>query len=329
MRCRTCGAPLPPGARACPNCGTAVPGPNETVLDTSTPPIPPTIYGGPPSMPSAPNYDPAIQNPYDRPSQPQASPQANLFPPAAFNQNQGVPNQYPNQYPQGNALPNYPPPGYMPPQQPPRRKTNVGLIIGVIAGVLVLACIASTVIGFGALYQIGKTAVAHSTAIASSSNTTDTTPAATNTTPAATDTTPAAVADTNGASPSGMAIDPNAASIITNAQSASMIDDTTAAPKDTVNTFKPGERFYITFKLNGDKVDLTTQKVYVNAKLYFDNVLDATATPITFDRPSPGGYFAGTHKAAGKGTFELYLCYKADCSDEKLAQVLNFTVSSL
>jgi len=281
----------------------------------------------------APNYDPTTQNPYDRPSQPPS--QANQFPPAAFNQNQSMPNQYPNQYPMGNMPPSYPPPGYMPPQQRPPRKRNVGLIIAVIAGVLVLACIVSSVLGVGALYNIGVAANATATAAASSSTTTKTGSTTTDATPAATDTTSADVTptaaantETNGSSPSGMALDSAAASIITDPQMARTIDETTAIPKDLTDTFKPNERFYVTYKLNSDKVNLATQKLYVNAKLYFNNTLSATADPITFDKPSPGGYFAYIYKAAGKGTFEIYLCYKSDCSDEKLAQVVNFTVSA-
>jgi hypothetical protein len=229
----------------------------------------------------------------------------------------------------GNMAPGYPPPsypspGYMPPQQPPRRKTRWGLIIGVIAGVLVLSCIGASVIGVGALYNIGVSVNAHSTATAEATNNSSTT---TDATPATTNTTPAANTNTDGTSPSGMAIDPSAASIITNAQSAMGADTNTAAPQNVTNTFKAGDRVYVTFKLNNDKIDFTTQKVYVTAKAYVDDVLATTISPITFDKPSPGGYFAGTYKVASTGAFELYLCYKADCSDEKLAQVVNFTVS--
>lgn len=348
MRCRTCGVNLPPGAKACPNCGTAVPGPEDTVVDTSSPepPIPPTLYGGP--VPPAPGYTPDIQNPYDRPVQPsspsynnqanqyQSSP--NLYQPGSFNQNQAVPNQYANQYP---GVPPAYPPGYLPPQQqqPPRRKTRWGLIIGIIAIVLILACIGSSFLVVGGLYNIGKSvnAQATATAAASTSNTsaaTNTTPATnTNTTPAAstnpadTNTTPAASSNSTGANPSGLTIDTDAASIITDAQSARNVNQDTAAPVDPTSTFNAGDRVYVVFKLNNNKVNVTTQTVYVGAKFYVDSVLAAKINPITFDKPVPGGYFAGTYKVASKGTAELYLCYKSDCSDGKLAQVVNFTVA--
>lgn len=346
MRCRTCGANLPPGAQACPNCGTVVPRPDETVIDTSSqePPIPPTIYGGP--VPPSPNYNSNMQNPYDRPSQPSSpsySNQANQYPsfpynqtepnhyqPGSFNQNQAAPNQYPNQYAPGSMPPAYLPPGYVPPQ-PPRRKTRWGLIVGIIAGVLLLACIGSSLLlarGFSGLTK-SVSAQETTTYAATTANTpaaTDATPAAGNT-PAAADATPAANSNATGASPSGLTVDTNAASIITDAQSARNVNKDTAAAIDPTSTFKAGDRVYVVFKLNNSKVDVTNQKVYVGAKFYVDGALAAKIDPITFDTPAPGGYFAGTYKVASTGVAELYLCYKSDCSDEKLAQVVNFTVA--
>ncbi len=333
MRCNTCGAPMPPGAKVCPNCGTAVPITNGTTADASAqePPIPPTIYGSPINPVS--NYDSNIQNPYDRPLQPplpspanqyQPSP-PNQYQPSPYNQNQGVPNQYPNQYAMGNVPPGYPPPGYMPPQPLPRRKTRWGLIIGIIAGVLVLACVGVSALGVG-LYNIGTAVNAHATATAAANTANDTTTSAA--TPATTDTTPAANTNTSNASPSGVAIDADAASIVTDAQPAKGVDENTAAPKNATDMFKAGDRVYVVFKLNSAKFNPATQKLYVGAKFYVDDVLGTKITPITFDQPSPGGYFAATYKVPAKGTAELYLCYKVDCSDEKLAQVVNFTVAS-
>lgn len=373
MRCRTCGVNLPAGVANCPNCGTAVPRPDETVVDPSAqePFIPPTVYGGP--VPPTPGYNSNMQNSYDRPplpSSPSYNNQANQYPsspydsagqnqyqpgfnnqpnqyppssydpagqnqyqPGAFNQSQAAPNQYPNQYTPGGMPPAYPPPGpgYMPPQQTPRRKTRWGLIIGIIAGVLILACIGASALFVGGVYSLGKTVNQQATATAAA-NTTVATPAGTNTTPAAatpagTDTTPAANSNSTGASPSGLTVDTNAASIVTSAQSARNVDQNTAAAVDPTSTFKAGDRVYVVFKVNTDKIDFTTQKVYVGAKFYVDNVFAQKVDPITFDQAAPGGYFAGTYKVASKGTAELYLCYKSDCSDGKLAQVVNFTVA--
>ncbi|GAC1368251.1 MAG: hypothetical protein NVS2B12_18600 [Ktedonobacteraceae bacterium] len=327
MRCQTCGVPLPSGVKVCPNCGTAVPVPDGTVIDTPgrEPSIPPTIYGGP--LPSVPGYDPAIQNPYDRPLQPPSPPyNNNQYQSSPYNQ--ATPGQFSNQYAGGNVPPVYPPPGYMPPQQP-RRKTRWGLIIGIIAGVLILACIGTSVV-VGGLYSVGKNALnADTTATATARTDTAATPVSntnqvTNTTPTAVDTAPGTTS--TGVSPSGTPIDPDAATIVINAQSASGIDENTAAPKNLTSTFKTGDIVYVTFKLNSAKIDLTTQKIYVTAKLYIDKQLAAKFDPITFDKPSTGGYFSGTYKVASKGAMEIYLCSKSDCSDEKLAQVVEYTI---
>ncbi len=352
MRCRTCGVNLPAGATNCPNCGTAVPRPDETVVDTpeQQPFMPPTVYGGP--VPPASNYNSNIQNAYDRPplpSSPSYNNQGNQYPPSpydpagpnqyqpgfnnqayqpgAFNQNQAIPNQYPNQYGPGNVPPVYPPPGpgYMPPQQAPCRKTRWGLIVGVIAGVLALACIGASVVFVGGVYSLGKTVSKTTSTI------TVTTPASANTTPAA-DTTPAGTnttpaANSNGESPSGLAIDPNAALIVTDAKTGKGFNQADATPTDPTTTFKTGDQIYIVFKLNNDKVDYTTQKIYVSAKLYINNVMVSKSDPLTIDKPRVGGYFAGSSSNTGQGATEIYLCYKSDCSDAKLAQVVNFTVA--
>lgn len=353
MRCRTCGVNLPAGAMNCPNCGTAVPRPDETVVDTPAqePFVPPTVYGGP--IPPAPNYNSSMQNAYDRPplpSSPSYSNQGNQYPPSPYDP--AGPNQYqpgfnnqayqpgtfnqnqvaPNQYGPGSVPPVFPPPvpGYMPPQQAPRRKTRWGLIVGVIAGILALACIGASVLFVGGIYSLGKTVNKQATATASASTvttpaSTDTTPAA-NTTPASTNATPAA--NSNGGSPSGAAIDPNAASIVTNAQTAKGFNQVDGSPKDPTTTFKTGDQIYIVFKLNNEKVDYTTQKIYVNAELYINNTIVSKSDPLTIDKPRVGGYFAGSSSKTGQGATEIYLCYKPDCSDAKLAQVVNFTVQN-
>ncbi len=362
MRCRTCGANLPAGAANCPNCGTAVPRPDETVVDTSSqePPIPPTVYGGP--VPPVPNYNSNVQNSYDRPpmpSSPSYNNQANQYPPSPYdpsgpnqyqpglnnqanqyqpgglNQNQPPPYQYPNQYTPGGMPPAYPPPGpgYMPPPQAPRRKTRWGLIIGIIAGVLILACIGTSLLIAGAVSSGSKAVSKQATAAASTASTpasTDTTPAANTTpaadaTPAGTDTTPAATS--NGASPSGLSIDPTAASIVTDAKTGKGFNSVDATPKDPTTNFKTGEQIYIVFKLNNDKVDYTTQKIYVTAKLYLNNTMVSKSDPLFIDKARVGGYFAGSSDGAGQGATELYLCHTANCSDAKLAQVVNFTVA--
>jgi hypothetical protein len=289
-----------------------------------------------PPLPSSPSYNNQANqyqpSPYDQAGPNQYQPgfnnQGNQYQPGAFNQA----NQYPNQYVPGNVPPAYPPPGpplgpgYMPPQQAPRRKTRWGLIIGIIAGVLVLACIGTSVLAVGGLYSLGKTVnkQASATAVAN----TVATPATTDTTPAA-DTTPVTTPapSANGESPSGTAVDPNAAAIVTNAKTGKGFNEVDATPKDPTTNFKPNEQIYIVFKLNNDKVDYTTQKIYVSAKLYLNNTMVSKSDPLFIDKARIGGYFAGSVSGPGQGATELYLCYTANCSDAKLAQVVNFTVA--
>ena len=94
MYCRSCAAPLPPGARACPNCGTLT---SESPSDPYYPTVPSvqygasqlpsTSYGAPPPPPPSPAYGPTspayssdpyrvpLQDPYARPSSPPPPPQ--------------------------------------------------------------------------------------------------------------------------------------------------------------------------------------------------------------------------------------------------------------
>ena len=40
------------------------------------------------------------------------------------------------------------------------------------------------------------------------------------------------------------------------------------------------------------------------------------------------GYFSRTFANSGDGVAEIYWCTKADCSDEKLAQIVKFTITA-
>src|SRR6266487_1267978 len=130
MNCSSCGANLPPGAAACPMCGTPTPynvrgpgssGPYDPTAISSgygTPPPPSTGYGDPSY--GAPPSSTSPYDPYTVPSQP-------------------PPNPYTAPPPQPGGY--GPQPNYMP---PPRRRSRVWLIVGIVLLVLLLACVGAS-----------------------------------------------------------------------------------------------------------------------------------------------------------------------------------------
>jgi hypothetical protein len=224
----------------------------------------------------------------------------------------------PNAYQQYTPAPNYyqAQPFPTPPVTPPR-KNQTGLIIGITAAVLVvIAC---------GLFALAASLASKST----TSDSTTTTQALDTTTPAAVNTampTPSTISSTT---PSGNSIDPTAASIVTNAQTASSINQITAAPVNLTNTFPAKTDIYVTFKLNNDNFDFSKNTGYVTVKFYADSTaLDVSSTPLAISKPAPGGFFKVQYLAPTQGAAELYWCQQSDCSDEQLAQVVTFTVTS-
>jgi len=229
-----------------------------------------------------------------------------------------IPNSYPQQYaptPNYNQVQPFP----MPPTTPPRKK-RTGLIIGITAAVLLVAVIGLCALG---------------TSLLSKHTTTDSTPTAQNsdTTTPTTENTPTPDASTNSSTtPSGNAIDPTAASIVTDPQTASSVNQITAAPTNLTDTFPTNTDIYVTFSLNNNAFDFSKNTGYVAVKFYADsNALTLPASlnaPLTISQPAPGGFFKVQYLSAAQGAAELYWCQKSDCSDEQLAQVVTFTVTS-
>lgn len=236
--------------------------------------------------------------------------------PYGYNATPPVPNSYPQQYapmPNFNQVQPYP----MPPTTPPR-KNRTGLIIGITAAVLLV-----TVIG---LCIFGTLLIPTSKSSNSTTQTSDTT------TPTA-ESTPTPDANINSSTtPSGNTIDPTAASIVTNPQTASSVNQITAAPTKLTDTFPANTDIYVTFSLNNDAFDFSKNTGYVAVKFYADSsalTLPASLNaPLTIDQPAPGGFFKVQYLTAAQGAAELYWCEKSDCSDEQLAQVVTFTVTS-
>ena len=312
MNCSSCGANLPPEAAACPTCGTPTPynvrgpgssGPYDPTAISSgygTPP-PSTGYGAPPY-----GAPPSTASPYD---------------PYATVPSQMPPNPY--AAPQSGGYGSVPPPQIYSP--PPKRRSRVGLIVGIVLAVVLLACVGVSVAVYQGLKTGINSAVTSAQATSTAISATATTQAGTTPTTGVTPTT-SAVTPTTGLNtpPSGNTIDPTAASIITSAKTAVGIDSN-FYPTTVANTFTTQQTIYVTFNLNLKTTGYAIGKWYLNGQYLFkDQVLSLDKT--TYDH----GYFPSSshYSGAGQGSVELYWCTKSDCSDARLADVVNFTVTS-
>jgi len=225
--------------------------------------------------------------------------------------------QTPNSYQQYTPPPNYNPaqPFPMPPTIPPR-KSPAGLIIGITAAVLVVIIV-------GLFFIVPKLVSKPIPPTTQNSNTSTPT----------VEITPTPAPSTNSSTaPSGNTIDPTAASIVTDAQTASSIDQTTAAPTNLTSTFPTSTDIYVTFKLNNSAFNFGPNTGYVAVKFYANSTAltlpPPLDTPLTISQPAPGGFFKVQYTVPAQGAAELYWCQQSDCSDEKLAQVVTFTVTS-
>jgi hypothetical protein len=321
MNCSSCGANLPPGAAACPLCGTPI---------TYPPDRAPYNVAGPGSSPQ---FDPTVAaRPYGTPPSPSTEYGAPSYgpPPPPIQ-----PSQYPyaapppNQYGGPAQQSGYVQPGYLPPgqggygggmQPPPKPRSRVGMIIGIVIGVVALLCIA----GFVALYVIGKNSAntlnATATTIAATVTAEAVTPTTANTTPTTSGVTPTTVGQ--GTPPSGLVIDPTAASYVINPQMSSAVDSN-YHPTAPTTTFTTSQTIYATFKISASAPD-----GYVEAKWYSDGKFGFVSKKPLAVKGDYVGYLAAQYFTSTQGAVEYYFCIKSDCSDAKLADVTNFTVTS-
>ncbi|OLB35428.1 MAG: hypothetical protein AUG45_00790 [Ktedonobacter sp. 13_1_20CM_3_54_15] len=330
MNCTTCGANLPPGATACPLCGT--PTPYNAGRPGSSPQYDPTVavpqagpggsphqdptlpaqpYGGTPPPPStaygSPGYGtpPPPPNPYETPSYNAPPQQQNYY---------GAPPQQ-----QGGYV--VPPPqqgGMYGTPQPPRRRSRLGLILGIIALVLIVACAGISFAVYQGVKQAGNTVISSNATSTAEANATSTSSATTPTT--STNTTPTTSTSGN-TGPSGTTIDPTAAGIITNTKMASAVDSN-YNPTKVTDTFVTKQTIYATFK-----IDTNAPDGYVQGKWYADGkyAFSSKALAVKGDFL---GYLSAEYNIATQGAVELYWCTQSNCSDGKLADVANFTVTT-
>lgn len=295
MNCTSCGANLTPGVAICPLCGT--PAPYNANPAGSSPQYDPTVaappYGGTPPPPSTaygtPSYGVPPPNPYGPPPQPQQ----NFYGAPPQQGSYGAPPQ------QGGYVAPPPQPGNMyayGTQPPPKRRSRLGLILGIVALVLVLACAGISFGVYQALKNTGNNIVSSVEATATTST------------------------NTYG-SPSGQTIDPAAAAIISSPQTSSAVDNNLAPTKPTTS-FTTGQDVYVTFSISSNGKD-----GYIEAKWY-QNGQHLSTRQFHHSASNDVGYFSRTFADSGDGIAELYWCTKANCSDEKLAQVVKFTVAT-
>ena len=309
MNCSSCGANLPPGAGVCPRCGAATP---YNVSSPGVSQYQPAVPAEPYSMPQPSNDPTYISSPYGPPpAQPILPTNYGSFSPA-YDPSQ--PNPYSSQVnPYSTIVPQDPysapappqPPGYPgaypPPAQPPKRKSRAGLI-ALIISIIVLVLVVSSV---GIFYAIGRTA---GTPITN----TRATPAATAPTPTPT---------TQPTTPSKQSIDPTAASIITRAQMASAIDKN-LNPTTLTNTFAVNEIIYVTFDLH-----TSGNPGYAISKWYANGSFAFASSVLAIQPDWVRGVFSAHYNKATNGSVELYYCTQPNCSDQKLATVVDFTVT--
>ncbi len=337
MNCRTCGAPLPPGAAFCTTCGS----PTPYNVESGAPPsnsYDPTIAASSPynptvAVPQQPfpqqSFQQAPSTSYGTPSDPYGAPpppQNPYNPPSGYGSYgaQGVQNtpsaqgsysapQYGFPGQPGPGFPNQPGPGGYPIGQPgpygtptpPKRRSRVGLIIGIVVLVLVLAC---------AGIVVAATMAAKNTA---STVTTTATPAAT------TGATAAAQAPTTATSdmPATSAIVPAAAAILSNPKTASAVDQN-LLPTTQASTFKTGQKIYVTFVINSQG-----KNGYIQIKWY-QNGQSLTSDILAHHAENDRGYFSLAYDEPGDGAAAMYWCVKSNCSDAQLAQIVKFSVTA-
>jgi flagellar basal body-associated protein FliL len=280
----------------CTSCGANLQ-PGTTACPLCGTPVP---YNANPSSGSSP-FDPTVaSSPYGG-----TPPPSTAYGPPSYG-TPPPPNPYPYNAPPPQQQNFYgaPPPqqqgGYVmpPPQQmypaqpPPKRRSRLGLILGIIAVVLIVACAGISFAVYQGIRQTGTIINSSLATVTSLANTPTV----------------------------GKTIDPAAAAIIKNPQTSSAIDKNLAPTKQTT-TFSTSQDIYVTFDISSNGQDgYIEAKWYQNGQLLSTKLFHHTAS-------NDVGYFSRTFANSGDGVAEIYWCTKADCSDEQLAQIVNFTVA--
>ena len=290
MKCTRCGLPLSPTHTPtnCPRCGT----PTEAASTTSQPQYQ-HAYWEPADVVDAggtspPNYEWA-QNVQ---SPPPYSP-----PPQPPQSGQMWPGQtFQPAYPPG------PPPQVTPP--PNSRNTKLGFILAglcILAGGLILIFVYFLAVGLPG----GNS---------SNSATTTSTPNVSTSTPT--------TAPTATAIPSQTATTYPGQQYIDNAQMSATLDTNTLQPTQLTTTFKTSQKIYVSFQLHpAGHAGAVCIIWYLNSKQVTNLNLPVSAT-------SKYSYAYSIYGGAGAAYVELYWASTIKCTDQVLAQHVDFTVTN-
>jgi hypothetical protein len=99
--------------------------------------------------------------------------------------------------------------------------------------------------------------------------------------------------------------------------------DSNFKPTTLTTTFATNKPVYATFTIPTS----APPNGFVVTKWYIDGKLDVTSKILTVQSDFVG-YFSETYTSAAQGAVELYWCTQSNCSDAKLADVANFTVTA-
>jgi hypothetical protein len=119
-----------------------------------------------------------------------------------------------------------------------------------------------------------------------------------------------------------LVVNPRVDGIIIDTLMSSAVDND-SLPTGPTTTFKVGQTVYVTFRIDAEAPD-----GYVKGKWYTNGHLISTSQNPLAMSGDDAGYLSTQYLSAGQGSVELYWCTQSDCSDAKLAAVVNFTVAA-
>ncbi|HLX57823.1 MAG TPA: hypothetical protein VKR83_12425 [Ktedonobacteraceae bacterium] len=297
MKCVACGLPLSPSRNymSCPRCGTAInSGRKSTASPISyDPPYRGGNSGAPLGVVAPPQNSQWGQNEpspaYQPPMTQTPAPQpGQMWPPGSNIQQDFTPN-----------VPQRP----SPPQPPPTRRSHNPRAGYIIAGICVLA---------GAILLI----FVYFMATGPGNNTTGNTG-----TPASTHAAPAVTPTSSASTPSPTATTYPGQQYINNAQMSS-VQPSASQPAQPATTFKVNQQAYVAFDINTSGQSGAVCLIwYLNGKAVFNYAF-------AVGEHSTSSYAYATYGTPGTAYVELYWASSTSCSDQVLAQHVDFTITT-
>lgn len=302
MRCMNCGLPLSPARTLtnCPRCGASL----NTVQGFQQSPGDQGGWGNMGGSGPMQQENPWVQT-------------GSTTPPHPFPQ-QGMQNQAGARgsgFQESAFSSRYP---YPPQRNQQKKSRNLFMVAGlcVVIAAILLATIAII---------IGATNTSNNANNVANTNPSGSTPGAGSSTPqsgASPTVTSADASPTVGTSPTATGTVYPGAQYITNPQMATGVDQQTSQPQQTATTFPVGSNMYVTFQLNPP-----TAGGAVCANWYLNGT---QVTSYSFDVKSTlkASYTYASYGSAGSAYVNLYWASSKSCTDQVLAQQVNFTVTA-